>query len=184
MGDPKFDRKTYESPRNPWEITRIKDENNLRSKYGLKNKREIWKALSVLRSYRAKAIELQAKLRYNDVQAQKEFKELSKKLINYGMLNENSANLDSILSLTVENILDRRLETLVYMKGLANTPKQARQFIVHGHISIGNRAVSIPSYMVKKEEEPLLNYKENSPLSNELHPMRVKEAPKEGETNE
>ncbi len=172
MGDPKFNRKTYETPKHPWEAERIKEEWELKKKYGLKNKREIWKAKSILRNFRAQARDLQARLRYGDPQAEKEQKQLFGKLIRLGILTEDTATLDAVLSLTVEDILRRRLQTIVYLKGLARTPRQARQFIVHGHISIGGRRVTIPGYLVRKEEEDQIEYHEHSPLANELHPMR------------
>ncbi|EDY36621.1 ribosomal protein S4 [Aciduliprofundum boonei T469] len=172
MGDPRFNRKKYETPKHPWEADRIKEEWELQKKYGLKNKREIWKAKSLLRNFRGQARQLQAKLRYGNPQAEKEQKLLFDKLIRLGILNEANATLDAVLSLTVEDILRRRLQTIVYLKGLARTPKQARQFIVHGHIAIGDRKVTIPSYLVRKEEEELVDYYKYSPLADEMHPMR------------
>ena len=172
MGDPRFNRKKYETPKHPWEAERIKEEWELQKKYGLKNKREIWKAKSLLRNFRGQARQLQAKLRYGNPQAEKEQKLLFDKLIRLGILNEANATLDAVLSLTVEDILRRRLQTIVYLKGLARTPKQARQFIVHGHIAIGDRKVTIPSYLVRKEEEDLVDYYKYSPLADEMHPMR------------
>ncbi len=172
MGDPKFNRKKYETPRHPWEADRIKEEWELKKKYGLKNKREIWKAKSILRNIRAQARTLQAKLRYGDPQAEKQQKLLFDKLVRLGILSEDNLSLDAILSLTVDDILRRRLQTIVYLKGLARTPKQARQFIVHGHIAIGNRRVTIPGYLVRREEEELIDYYKFSPLADEMHPMR------------
>ncbi len=172
MGDPRFNRKKYDTPKHPWEADRIKEEWELQKKYGLKNKREIWKAKSLLRNFRGQARKLQAKLRYGNPQAEKEQKLLFDKLISLGILNEANATLDAVLSLTVEDILRRRLQTIVYLKGLARTPKQARQFIVHGHIAIGDKKVTIPSYLVRKEEEELVDYYQYSPLANEMHPMR------------
>ena len=172
MGDPRFHRKRYETPRHPWEADRIKEEWELKKKYGLKNKREIWKAKSILRNFRAQARTLQAKLRYGDPQAEKQQKQLFGRLIRLGILDENNATLDAVLSLTVEDILRRRLQTIVYLKGLARTPRQARQFIVHGHIAIGDRRVTIPGYLVRKEEEDLIDYYDYSPLADEMHPMR------------
>ncbi len=171
MGDPKFHRKQYETPRHPWEAERIKEEKELMRKYGLKNKREIWKAKSILRSFRAQARSLQARLRYGDKQAEREYKQLMGKLNRLGILPED-ASIDDVLSLTVEDILNRRLQTIVYMKGLARTPRQARQFVVHGHIAIGERKVTIPGYLVKRKEEELITYNPYSPLSDEDHPMR------------
>ncbi len=172
MGDPRFHRKTYETPRHPWEAERIKEEWELKKKYGLKNKREIWKAKSILRNFRGQARNLQARLRYGDPQAEKQQKQLFTKLIRLGILEESNATLDAILSLTVEDILRRRLQTVVYLKGLARTPRQARQFIVHGHIAINGRRVTIPGYLVRRDEENAIDYYEHSPLANEMHPMR------------
>ncbi|MGC8585316.1 MAG: 30S ribosomal protein S4 [Thermoplasmata archaeon] len=177
MGDPKFPRKTYEKPRRPWEKERISSENKILKEYGLKNKREIWKVQSILRKYRTIAKRLQASIRYGDPQASKELKNILNKLIKLGILSENASSVDDILALSIQNILERRLQTIVYRKGLANTPKQARQFIVHGHITVGERVVSIPSYLVKKEEEDKILYNSFSPINNELHPARPK--PKE-----
>jgi len=172
MGDPRMNRKKYETPKHPWEAERIKEEWELRKKYGLKNKREIWKAKSMLRNYRAQARYLQAKLRYGDEQAARQQKQLFGKLTRLGIISEEGATLDAVLSLNEEDILKRRLQTIVYLKGLARTPKQARQFIVHGHISIAGRKVTIPGYMVRKEEENMIEYHEHSPLADEMHPMR------------
>jgi len=172
MGDPRFHRKTYETPKHPWEAERIKEEWELKKKYGLKNKREIWKAKSILRNFRSQARTLQARLRYGDPQAEKQQKQLFGKLMRLGILDEGNATLDAILSLTVEDILRRRLQTVVYLKGLARTPKQARQFIVHGHIAINGRRITIPGYLVRREEEETVDYYGYSPLANEMHPMR------------
>ncbi len=187
MGDPRFNRKKYETPKHPWEAERIKEEWELKKKYGLKNKREIWKAKSLLRNFRAQARYLQAKLRYGDEQAERQQKQLFDKITRLGILDEGNATLDAILSLNVEDILKRRLQTIVYLKGLARTPKQARQFIVHGHISIGGRRVTIPGYLVRKEEESLIEYHEHSPLADEMHPMRpqvIESAPTKEEVAE
>ena len=181
MGDPKFNRKLYETPRRPWEKERIEEENKLLKRYGLKNKRELWKAQSILRNFRAQARRLQALIRYNDPQAKKELDQILQKLIKYGFLDKSNASIDSILTLTIDNVLDRRLETVVFKLGLANTPKQARQFITHGHIMLGDRVISIPGYLVKKEEENMIKYNPFSPLSNELHPMRQKNKEEEAQ---
>ncbi|UCE36323.1 MAG: 30S ribosomal protein S4 [Thermoplasmata archaeon] len=171
MGDPKFSRRKYDTPSHPWQGTRIKEENELLKKYGLKNKRELWKAQSELRNYRRQARTLLARLRLGDMQAQKERKGLLKKLANLGVLPED-ATLDDVLALDVERMLERRLQTLVYIKGLAYTPKQARQLIVHGHATVNERMVTVPGYLVKKNEEPSIAYNPYSPLASELHPAR------------
>jgi len=49
--------------------------------------------------------------------------------------------------------LERRLQTMVMKRSNLKSPYQARQMVVHGHVSIGNRKVNLPGYLVKKEEE-------------------------------
>ena len=170
MGKPKFSRKKYETPSHPWQESRIKSENELLKKYGLKNKREIWKAQTKLRNYRGQARTLLAKVR-EDPQAKKESDQLIMHLTRYNMLPLNS-NLDNVLSLETENVLSRRLQTLTYLQGLANTPNQARQLISHGHISISGRKVTVPSYTVTKDEENEISYVGGSPLNDLTHPAR------------
>ena len=87
-----------------------------------------------------------------------------KKLTKMGILPEN-ATLDDILNLTVEDFLERRLQTLVYRQGLANTIKQARQMIVHGHIAIDGKRVTAPGYIVEKDEESKIGFYRNSPFA-------------------
>ena len=171
MGDPKFPRKKYETPSHPWEAERIRREKEILHKYGLRNKREIWRAETFLRRIREQARRLLAMA--GEEQVEKEKERLLKRLARLGILPEN-ASLDDVLALTVEDILARRLQTLVYLHGLAKTPKQARQFIVHGHIAVDGRKVRVPSYLVRKEEEDKITYSYSSPLNDEMHPMRPK----------
>ena len=90
-----------------------------------------------------------------------------------GMLGRE-ADIDQVLALKVQQQLERRLQTIVYRKGLARSPKQARQFITHGHIAIGNRKVTIPGYLVTRAEEPQVCYAPHSPVLNEVHPERAR----------
>lgn len=170
MGKPKFSRKKYVTPSHPWQEDRIKAENELIKKYGLKNKREIWKAQTALRRYRQQARTLLAKIS-SDPQAKKESDQLLMHLTRMSILPPNS-NLDDVLALENEAILSRRLQTLTYLKGLANTPDHARQLISHGHIAIDGRKTTIPSYMVTKEEEKDIGYTSDSPLNATMHPAR------------
>jgi len=171
MGDPKFARKKYETPSHPWDKDRIEAENALIKKYGLKNKREIWRAQTMLRKFRAQARSLLGKVTSSDPQVKRETEQLLGRLHRLGILPEN-ATLDDVLGLDVESILKRRLQTIVYLKGLASTPFQARQFIVHGHICIDNRRVTAPGYMVLKKEENMIEYHPSSPLTDSTHPAR------------
>jgi len=171
MGKPKFSRKKYETPSHPWQEDRIKAENELVKKYGLKNKREVWKARTKLRTFRGQARELLAKVKQEDIQGKKESEQLLVHLNRLNILPPNSS-LDDVLALDIESILSRRLQTLSYLKGLANTPDQARQLIIHGHIAIGDRRVTIPGYMVTKDEEEEIGYTKDSPLNDAMHPAR------------
>lgn len=179
MGDPKFSRRIYLRPSHPWEGERIKMENELLKKYGLKNKKELWKAQSVLRRFRQRARQLQALVRYGDPQAGKEKDELIGRLGRLGVLPIEGASLDDVLALDVEAVLSRRLQTLAFVKGLAFTPTQARQFIVHGHVAIGDRRVTVPGYLVKRTEEFVIAYDPRSPISHDLHPARPGAQPAE-----
>jgi small subunit ribosomal protein S4 len=174
MGDPKFSRRKYETPAHPWEGDRIKAENELLMKYGLKNKRELWRAQSFIRTLRAQSRDLQARLRTGDPQAKIETDQILKRCARMALLPMEGATLNDVLALGTEAVLTRRLQTMVYRRGLAYTPKQARQFIVHGHASIAGRKVTIPGYLVKRSEEDLIQYHVTSPISNELHPVRPK----------
>jgi len=171
MGKPKFSRKKYETPSHPWQEDRIKSENELIKKYGLKNKREIWKAQTKLRNYRGQARELLAKAGTGDEQSKKESEQLLMSLNRMNVLPAKST-LDDVLALDTESILSRRLQTITYLKGLASTPNQARQLISHGHVSIGGRRVTVPGYIVTKAEEGEIGYIGDSPLNDTMHPAR------------
>ena len=171
MGDPKFSRKKYETPNHPWQAARIKEEKEIAKKYGLKNKTEVWKARSKLRDIRGQARDLQGKQRIVNAQVERETQGLISRLTRMGLISEG-AKLDDILALNVEAVLMRRLQTMAYLKGLAATPAQARQLIVHGHVSINGRRVNIPGYHVMKAEEAAIEYAPSSPLTNVDHPVR------------
>ncbi len=160
MGDPKKPRKKWEGPGHPWRKEVLLEEMKLVGEYGLRNKRELWIAKTMIRKFRHQA---RALLAYPpEVRAQAE-KALLKRLYKLGLLPEN-ATLDDVLSLTVEDLLERRLQTIVYRKGLARTIHQARQLIVHGHIAIGGRRVTVPGYIVSRDEEDLIDYAPTSPF--------------------
>jgi len=150
-------KKQIKRPKRPWDKERIENEKKILKKYGLRRKREIWKAESILREYRRRARELAAK---KDKEGEKI---LIEKLNRLGLLEKN-AGLDDVLSLTLENILDRRLQTIVFKKGLANTPKQARQFIVHGHIAVEGKRDIFPSHLIEKDIEDKIDYYGTPPL--------------------
>jgi small subunit ribosomal protein S4 len=90
-----------------------------------------------------------------------------------GLLPMEGATLDDVLGLGAESLLGRRLQTIVFRKGLACSPGQARQFIVHGHVSINDRKVTIPGYTVQRGEEDNIVINPLSAVADEMHPIRV-----------
>jgi len=153
----KKQKKKFEKPLRPWDKTRIEEERKILQNYGLRRKREIWRAESILRNYRRLARNLAAK------RDKEKEKILLDKLFKMGLIKKD-ANLDDILALTIENILERRLQTLVFKKGLANTPIQARQFIVHGHVAVDGRRSKWPSMIVLISKEKKISFYDKSKI--------------------
>ncbi len=173
MGDPKFSRKSYDTPSHPWQGERIKAEVEIVRQFGLKNKTEVWKAQTTLRNFRKQSRELQARLRTGDVQAKVEADALINRCARIGVLSVTGGTLNEILLLSEADILSRRLQTVVFEKGLATTIKQARQMITHGHIFVNGHRVTVPGYIVTRSEESTVEYNMASPFTDEMHPMRA-----------
>lgn len=167
MGDPKKQRKKYDTPRFPWQIDALEAELKLLGQYGLRNKREIWRHKTLLSKYRGIGRSL---LGMSVVERRIQEKQILDKLHRLGILPDAAA-LDDVLDLTLEDILGRRLQTLVFQRGLAKSIQQSRQLITHGHIAIEGRRVSSPSYLVLKDEETKITYTPKSPLTNPDHPL-------------
>lgn len=141
--------KRYVRPKKLYEKSRIDEENTLVDRYGLKNKREIWKAIAKVSYYRRRAKALAKSPR-------EEQDVLFGKLQALGLKAESIAD---VLALSVENILRRRLPTVVAQKGLAHTVRQARQMVVHKNVRIGGKVVNVPSYLVSVVEESKITVK-------------------------
>ncbi|MEM4662602.1 MAG: 30S ribosomal protein S4 [Candidatus Diapherotrites archaeon] len=158
MGDPRKLKNKFERPRKPW----VKDEILLRKelceKYGLKNKRELWIIEAYLKRKRAVARKL---LAVPVEERTKKLRELVDSLEKIGLLKKD-ATIDDVLSIKIESLLERRLQTIVWRKGLARTIKQARQLVTHGHISVNGRIVNIPGYLVPKSEENTIRFADPS----------------------
>lgn len=152
MGDPRKARKQYSRPRSPWRADQLAQELYLLGTFGLRNKRELWRSQTHLSSVRKQARTL---LAATEQVRLREEKKLLDSLRRGGLVAE-AATLDDILSLTVEDVLSRRLQTIVFKKGMALSPLHARQLIVHGHVKIGNRVITIPGYGVGHEEESMI----------------------------
>jgi len=143
-------KKTYSHPKKPFDKLRIDGENAIRKQFGLKNKREIWKAEA-----RVKQIRDVAKSLITATEAEKEklFQRLQKQGINV-------TNLGDVLSLTKEDYMKRRLQSILVEKNMARTPKQARQLITHNKVLVNGVGVNSPSYVVSVEEENKISLKE------------------------
>jgi len=140
---PKRKQKKYNRPKKLFDSARILEENALVNKYGLKNKREIWKANYAIDKIRNTAKKL--------ITAPEEDKEsFIKRLKAKGFEAETIAD---VLGLDNEDYLKRRLESVVTSKGLAKTPKQARQFITHRHITINGNIIDAPSHITTLDDE-------------------------------
>jgi len=153
MGDPKKPKKKWEGPAHPWRKDVLQQELELVGKYGLRNKRELWIAKTFLKRIRAKA---RALLALPEEEQRERARPLINRLYRLGLLQSPEASLSDVLRLTVEDVLERRLQTIVYRKGLAKSIYHARQLIVHGHIAIGKRRVRSPSHLVSRDEERLV----------------------------
>ncbi|MCC7577196.1 MAG: 30S ribosomal protein S4 [Methanomethylovorans sp.] len=174
MGYPGKKRKSYDTPKHPWQAARMAEEVELIKTYGLRNKRELWKAQSDLRRFRADARRLLAESGETEQMTghfKLEAEQILERLTSYSILKADS-NIDDILGLQTSALLERRLQTQVHRLGLARTPKQARQFITHGHIAINGQKVTVPGMMVTKEQEMLIDYYGTSPMLDETHPER------------
>jgi len=148
MGDPRRLGKKYEIPKALWDSGRIAEEKALKEEFGLKNTREVWRAKKELRKIRREARRLLSLGERGKDEASK----LISRAVRLGFA-KGGATLDTLLSLGIRDILDRRLQTRVAKLGLARTIKQARQLITHGYIAINGRKISAPSYLVPVEEE-------------------------------
>ncbi len=169
MGDPKKPKKKYSTPIHPWQKDRIDEERELLKEYGMKNKKEIWKIESKLKNFKKQAKKL---VSLDSGQSQKEKKQMFEKLQSIGLI-KNESDTGEILGLSLKNLLDRRLQTIVYKKGLARSIKQSRQFISHGHIFVDDKKITKPNYIVTIKEESLIKFSPTSNLHDELHPERL-----------
>lgn len=150
MGDPKKHRKKFSKPPHPWQKERIDAEKELVKQYGLRRKYEIWKMDSLLKKFLNRAKTLIAQ---RGQQAEMEKRQLLERLSSIGLLKKDS-KAEDVLNLTLKDIMERRLQTLVHRKQIASTMLQARQFITHEHIAIGSKKITAPSYLVSINEEP------------------------------
>ncbi|MGY4884263.1 MAG: 30S ribosomal protein S4 [Nanobdellota archaeon] len=142
--------KIYSRPKRPFDKARIEEEVGIVKEFGLKNKREIWKAEAKIKIIREKAKRL--------ISAKPEEQQILFNKLNKMGLKVNS--ISSVLSLDKKDYLKRRLQTIVVEKKLASTPKQSRQLITHKKVLVNGSAVDSPSYIVPVELEDKITLKD------------------------
>lgn len=170
-------KKQYETPNEGWSQERIDREDELIEDYGLKNKKEVYKAQSQLRSLRREARDLVAS------ENEQERKELIEKAHRLGLVRED-AELEQILSLNVTDLLDRRLQTAINRRGYTDTVKEARQLVVHGHVYVDGQRVNVPGYLLTQEEEQEIEVIMPEPSEDEAPEEDTEEEIDESEVSE
>ncbi|KAF2302395.1 hypothetical protein GH714_036161 [Hevea brasiliensis] len=164
--------KTFKKPRRPYEKERLDAELKLVGEYGLRCKRELWRvqyALSRIRNAARMLLTLDEK----NPRRIFEGEALLRRMNRYGLLDESQNKLDYVLALTVENFLERRLQTLVFKSGMAKSIHHARVLIRQRHIRVGRQVVNIPSFMVRVDSQKHIDFSLTSPFGGG-RPGRVK----------
>src|SRR3989344_2592721 len=152
MGDPRRLKKKWSRPLHPWQEARMAVETELLAAYGMQRKKELWKMNAQLKKYFEQTKGLIGSVKATD--ADKE---------------AFVAKLDDALGIALKDLMERGLQTVVVRKSLAKSMDQARQFITHEHISVGDRKITVPSYMVSISEEAAVKYADDSPFRKEGH---------------
>ena len=160
--------KKYSRPKTPFDKSRIDEESEIKKEFGLKNKKEIWRANARVSSIREKAKKLISK-------SPEEQKALFERLKKTGFKVNSIAD---VLSLDKKDYLERRLQTILIRKKLASTPKGARQLITHKKVLVNGSVVDSPSYIVPVELE------EKITIRKRIKKEKVKTEEKSGEATE
>ena len=174
MGQPKFSRPKTQTPTHPWKAERIEEEHALKDQYGLKRvggMKEIWRERSALRRHRQLAMKLIGLVDTSEGHFKREKEEFLGSMQRKGVISED-ADLDDVLQISVENMLDRRLQSQVYYKGFAPSMRAARNMIVHGHIVLGSQKMNVPGYHVLRNEEAEIAYHPSSNFNDPNHVIR------------
>jgi small subunit ribosomal protein S9e len=153
------------APRRPFEKERLDREMKLCGQYGLRCKKEIWRVNMTLSKMRRTA-RLLLTLPENHPRRLLEGSAIMRRCHSLGFLPADKDKLDYVLSLTVPDILERRLQTVVFKTGLAKSIHHARVLIQQRHISVAKQIVTIPSFIVRESSERLIGFADASPFGN------------------
>ena len=159
MGAPKRNRKTYQRPQNMHNTQRIREDNAVIDKYGLKNMKELWKVQGEISRVRGNVRKLLASTTTED-----RGKDLVSRLVRLGVVNEGST-LDDLLDIDTSAFLERRLQSVVVKNGLARTMKQARQLVTHGFISVDGKKINKPGFIVENGKDGSISYYKSIDIS-------------------
>jgi len=182
MGDPKRLRRKWKRPRKIFNTARIVADKELKKNYGFRRKKEIWRLDYTFKHLMRRARKI---LATKDKKAEDI---LMNKLIKMGLITKK-VPIEEVLNLNFEDLCERRLQTILFKKGLANTLKQARQFISHKKVIVGEKMVNQPNYIVLKNEEDKIKLKEKIKKPKPVEEVKTEEgvsevSEKEPETNE
>ena len=154
--------KTYSRPKKPFDKMRLEEEAKLKKEFGLKNKKEIWKAEAKVKKIRERA----KKLISSKESQEAFFRQINK-------LGFNVSTIADALAIDIKDYLNRRLQTLLFIKKLSKSPKEARQMISHKKVFVGDSIVSSPSYIVKlSEEDKIFIKKKNEKQKTNKQPQK------------
>lgn len=167
-------KQQYGTPNEGWSEERIQREDELIEEFGLKNKKEIYKAESMLRGLRRQARKLVS------TQDEEQNQDLIEKARSLGLV-KSDAQLEDILTLNTTDILERRLQTAVNRKGYSDTVREARQLVTHGHVYIDGERVNIPGYLVTQDEEKEITVELPDPEETAEDSKESSETPSSGE---
>jgi small subunit ribosomal protein S4 len=142
-------QKQYSRPKRPFDKTRIEEESIIKKEFGLKNKKEIWKAEAKIKSIREKAKKL---ISSNQEEQQAFFDRLKK-------IGLDVSSIGEVLALDKKDYLNRRLQTILVKNELTTTIRSARQLITHKKVFVNGRIVNSPSYVVPIKFEKSISLK-------------------------
>ena len=126
-------------------------------------------ATKKLKEYGKQTREKQSAKRYYGV--------LEKQFVNY---YEEAARQQGITGENLLKLLERRFDNVVYRMGMANSRKEARQLVLHGHFTINGKKANVPSILVRSGDVIAVaeNFKKSEKCKALAEALETKNAPK------
>ena len=154
-------KKTSKTPRKPFDRDRLMSELKVVGQFGLRCKREVWRVQLTLARLRKAARELLT-LDESDPRRQFEGDALIRRIVRLGLLKEGERTLDYVLGLTLDQFMERRLQTVLVKKDMAKSVHHARVLLRQRHIAVGKQMVNIPSFNVRTASQNYIAYAPSS----------------------